>query len=61
MRHPINVHFDPSGPMLHVVDDTLMIRDLNPEISVNWRLRRWEMFKISARMLLSALFWRSSL
>jgi len=49
------IHFDKAGPMMKYVLGVLVISDLNPEASLTWRLKRWQMMKIGFRFLLAAI------
>ncbi|MEY9179692.1 hypothetical protein [Bradyrhizobium sp. USDA 313] len=47
--------FDQAGPMLSYEHGFLRIQDLNPEVQAQWRMTRWEMFKLGMRCLLASL------
>ena len=55
-RPEMRLFFDPSGPMLTYRLGLLEISDLNPEMHVQWRMTRWEMFKLGMRCLLAVTF-----
>jgi hypothetical protein len=45
---------DKTGPLLQYNDGTLMISDLNPEMQVNWRISRIEMWRLGWRCIMAA-------
>lgn len=49
------LYLDHTGPMLVYKNGVLTISDLNPEMEVNWRMSRLEMFRIAWRFLLAAI------
>ena len=44
-----------TGPMMKFEGEFLYIEDLNPEIKTQWRMSRWEMFKLGWRCILCAI------
>jgi hypothetical protein len=48
--------FDPSGPLLTYTRGVLHIHDLNPEMATQWRMSRWEMFKLGLSCLTVAIW-----
>jgi hypothetical protein len=51
----MKLFFDPTGPLLRYKHGTLYIDDLNPEITIQWRMSRFEMFKVGLRCMVAAL------
>ncbi len=44
------------GPYLRFDGDTFYIDDLNPEVSIRWKLSRWEVLRLGCRCMLAAAF-----
>lgn len=47
--------FHESGPMIHWGSGLLLVRDLNPDAEIAWRMSRWELFKLGCRALFAAI------
>ena len=47
--------FHNTGPMIRYENGLLLINDLNPESKMQWRMSRWEMFKLGCMCMLTVL------
>ncbi|UGY13776.1 hypothetical protein HAP48_0035170 [Bradyrhizobium septentrionale] len=47
--------FDHAGPLLSYKHGVRHIADLPPELTTQWSMTRWEMFKLGMRCLFAAL------
>lgn len=51
----MTIYTDNTGPLVHYADGILHIEDLNPEVSTNWRMSRWEMVKLGFKAIFAAI------
>lgn len=54
----MTIYWNETGPLLRYGDEHLRIEDLNPQISVRWRLSRLERLAIAWGFFKAAVFWR---
>ena len=51
----MTLFWHPTGPKLSYEYECFTIEDLNPEMRVRWRIKRWTLFKIGVNCMLAAI------
>ncbi len=51
----MTLFWDPTGPLLKYDGDILLIEDLNPQLSTQWRMSRKEILRLGLRCILASL------
>jgi hypothetical protein len=54
-RKPETLFWAAEGPKISFMFGVLRISDLNPEVDLAWRMRRWEMLKLGLKFVKVAL------
>lgn len=55
MERAMTLHLHHTGPWMRYENGLLKIEDLNPDFKTQWRMSRWEMFRLGWRCIRAAL------